>query len=197
MKIIEKDYIGDAWQDAFDFIMKNGYKIMDGNQELIEYLHLILIINFPNEHDSIAESQDEKMKIWMDDNFTQIKRVPELHNAWSYGWRLYDYQGTDQIDWIINKLANKPESKSATITMLQKAGSEPYIPCVSLFDFKIRDDQLILTATCRSLDLGKKAIYNMTNLARLCNDVSKKLDIKNTCLVIYIISAHIYQEEWN
>ena len=193
--IIECDTIGEVWQEAFDFIIQNGKNIKDDNEELIEFLHLFLIVNSPEKEDPIVQKQDESMKKWMRENFTQIMRVPELNNSWSYGWRLYNFQGKDQIDWVIEKLKKKPESKSATISMLQRAGEEPYIPCVSLLDFKIRNMQLWLTATCRSLDFGQKAIHNITNLASVSKKVANELGISQNRLFIHVNSAHIYKKD--
>jgi len=192
---IEYDTIGEVWQEAFNFIMLNGKTIKDDNEELIEFLHLFLIVNSPEEEELMVQGQDASMKKWMRENFTQIKRVPELNDSWSYGWRLFNFQGKNQIEWVIEKLRKKPESKSATISMLQRAGEEPYIPCVSLLDFKIRDNQLWLTATCRSLDFGKKAFYNFTNLSRLSRKVADKLGVSKIRLFININSAHIYKKD--
>lgn len=196
MKIIERNTIGEAWEEAFDYIMKNGSKIKDEEQELIELLHLNLIINEPNELDPIAETQDNQMRDWMKENFSTVKKVPELNNSWSYGWRLYEYQGKNQIEWVINKLKKKPESKSATISMLIKPDVESYVPCVSLLDFKIRNKTLLLTVTCRSLDMGKKSIHNFCNLAKIAKDVASNLEIPHNKLYIHITSAHIYKDDW-
>jgi thymidylate synthase len=193
--VIECETIGEAWQRAFDLIMQNGKSIRDDNEELIELLHLFLIVNSPEKELLVIQNHNETMKKWMRENFTQIIRVPELNNSWSYGWRLFNFQGKNQIDWIIKKLKKKPESKSATISMLQRAGEESYIPCVSLLDFKIRNNQLWLTATCRSLDFGQKAIHNMTNLARLSEKVADKLGISQNRLFMQINSAHIYKKD--
>ncbi len=195
MKVIEGETIGEVWKAAFDFICKNGKEVKDEDQDLLEYSPLYLIIRSPNEKDPIAESQSESIKNWMRDNFTNVKKIPELNNSWSYAWRLYDFQGVNQIDWIVKKLKNKPESKSATISMIQKAGSESYVPCVSLLDFKVRDGVLSLTATCRSLDFGKKAIHNFTNLAVLAKKIAIQLKISKAILSVFVISAHIYKKD--
>ena len=196
MKTITQNTIQDAWRRAFRFIRKKGQKIKDNEEELIEALNLFLIINNPEEEKLVTESQKD-IQHWMHENFNEIKKIPEIGNSWSYAWRLYDYQGVDQINWIIEKLKSKPESKSATITMLQKAGEESYVPCISLLDFKIRDNALWLTVTCRSLDFGRKAIYNFYNLAELAKKVANEINLKNIKLFIHAISAHIYKEDWN
>jgi len=193
--VIECDTIGEVWQETYDVIIKNGKSIRDNNEELIELLHVFLIVNSPEKEIPISQGQNKVMKKWMQENFTQILRVPELNNCWSYGWRLFNFQGVNQIDWIIEKLKKKPESKSATISMLQRAGEESYVPCVSLLDFKIRSNQLWLTVTCRSLDFGQKAIHNMTNLAGLSQKVASRLEISQNRLFMQINSAHIYRKD--
>ena len=195
MIVIEQDTIGKAWQEAYNHIKDNGTSILDDNKELLEILHLNLIINQPSKFDEVQQSQKGPMKEWMDKNFSEIKKVPELNNSWSYGWRLYNFNDINQLEWIIEKLNKKPESKSATISLLNVAGSESYIPCVSLLDFKIRDNVLILTTFCRSLDFGRKSIHNFTNLAEILKKVAIGVNVENTCLVIDIASAHIYKED--
>lgn len=194
MKVIETETIGQAWREAVKLILDKGDEITDDEKQLLEIINLSIIVNDLGDKDGIGKDLDDDLKEWMEDNFNTIKRVPELNNSWSYAWRLYDFQGVDQIQWVIDKLKKKPESKSATITMLQKAGIESYVPCVSLLDFKLRNQKLILNVTCRSLDFGKKALHNFTNLADIANKVAKKLNICKSKLILHVNSAHIYSD---
>jgi thymidylate synthase len=193
---IETNTIGEAWEKVVKSIRENGSLMKDEDQELLELCHVWIHIIHPSANDPMISKMDPIMEKWMRDNFTLIKKVPELKNSWSYGWRLYKYQDKiDQIAWVIDVLKKKPESKSATITMLQGAGIEPYVPCVSLIDFKIRNKTLWITATCRSLDFGKKAIFNMVNLVNIGQEIAAKLSIKNIELFLNVISAHIYKQD--
>ncbi|MEM3564324.1 MAG: thymidylate synthase, partial [Candidatus Jordarchaeaceae archaeon] len=114
----------------------------------------------------------------------------------SYGYRLRNYRGRDQLQWVKEKLEKKPETKSATITMLMPGEDKAYIPCVSLLDFKVRNNTLHMTATCRSLDLGKKALFNFLALKRVADEIKDELDVPNLTLNIHIISAHVYEKDW-
>jgi thymidylate synthase len=67
---------------------------------------------------------------------------------------------------------------------------------VSLLDFKIRNNSLWLSVTCRSLDFGKRAIHNFTNLASIAKKVANALEIEKFKLFIHVISAHIYKQDW-
>lgn len=197
MKVIQSNNIYDAWDEARDLVMTNGRDIEDDGELLVELINLFIIITDPDPTlGDDAMRLDATMLKWMHDNFTKIKKINKLGNSWSYGWRLYHYMdGLDQIDYIKKKLERKPNTKSATISMLIKPGVEPYVPCVSLLDFKIRDDTLTLTATCRSIDIGKKGIYNMIELSRILTDLAGDLSIPDTRLIMHVISAHIYKKD--
>ncbi|MBD3253705.1 MAG: hypothetical protein GF383_01355 [Candidatus Lokiarchaeota archaeon] len=192
MELIQAESIEEAWKRVRDLVLANGQKVFDEGRELSEVLNISIQIASPLAENEININQNTKMKSWMEDNFSKIKKIKELDNSWSYGWRLYNFQGTDQIEWVINKLKAKPESKSATITMLQKAGAEPYVPCVSLLDFKIRNNSLYVIATCRSLDIGQKALYNFYSLRQVAEKVMKALNLTQMIFHIHINSAHIY-----
>lgn len=194
MHLIEETSIVKAWKKAKTLILKKGIKVLDDNEVLFEVLDLFLIIRKPETSDQELEIQNEEMKNWMLSNFTEIKDIPELHNSKSYGWRLYNYQGKNQIDWIIDKLKKKRTTKSATIVTIHPE-DEDYIPCVSLLDFKIRDEELILSVTCRSLDFGKKSLYNLYALSDIAHNVAKELQINRIVLKAYVISAHVYEKD--
>ena len=195
MLIIESNSIKEAWIKAKNIILKDGKQIKDGSEALSEHLNLFLKILNPEKSTEENPVENKEMKTWMLQNFQQIKSVPELHDAKSYAWRLYCYNGKDQIKEIINKLKKKPESKSATITTFFPIEDVNYIPCVSLLDFKIRVNSLILTATCRSLDFGMKALYNFYSLSDILHHVASELGLKEILLQVYVISAHVYEKD--
>src|SRR3989338_5761033 len=166
--------IGQAWLKTCQHIFTKGQLINDGDQKLREMLHFALEIKQPSFKDKIIEKYGDKQMIdWMLSNFLEQKRVPELKNALSYGTRLFNYNGKDQIQWVINKLNEKRETKGATIPLILQ-DDESYIPCVSALDFKIRDDKLMITAFCRSIDFGKKAYANMVALHKIQQAVAEK-----------------------
>ncbi len=135
------------------------------------------------------------MANWMHANFTEKKPIPELGFTKSYFTRLHDYNGKDQLATVVTKLKSKPETKSATITMLMPNDDSSYIPCVSLLDFKIRDKKLLLTATCRSLDFGRKALYNFVELTLIGKQIQDACKVPGLELHVHVISAHIYEKD--
>ncbi|MHA1684015.1 MAG: thymidylate synthase [Promethearchaeota archaeon] len=194
MNSIHSSTLFNAWKHAAELVLKEGTTIFDDSQELVELLHLCITVNNPRIDESL-ESVDARMHAWMRSNFQDVKEVPELGHAKSYGWRLRNYNGLDQVDWVVRKLRSKPATKSATITTLVPGGDTTYVPCVSLLDFKLREGGLLLTVTCRSLDLGKKALFNMMELTRLGREIADSVGAGLRELVVHVISGHIYTED--
>jgi thymidylate synthase len=102
---------------------------------------------------------------WMRRNFTESADVAELGGARSYARRLGDYEGRDQIAWVVRRLRDDPQTRSATITTFQPITDTSYIPCVSLLDFWRVGAALELVVYAHSLDFGKKAYGNLVELS--------------------------------
>jgi len=197
MHILVCETIGRAWIDSCTMIMKKGEPQKDDDKNLRELMHFEVIIKKPSEKDELVEKHgDKEMISWMLSNFTEQKRVPELKNSLSYGTRLFNYNGKNQVEWIIQKLKEKPETKAATIPMLMPNEDKGYIPCVSLLDFKIRNGKLILTAMCRSIDFGNKVYANMLALNKIQDLVAKAVGVPCGELIMTIVSAHIYEDDF-
>jgi thymidylate synthase len=175
-------------------ILSGGRQASDDGQPINEFLDLYLEIHDPVPEPAIA-AVSPQMSAWMHANFTEKKPVPELGNSASYATRLRDYHGKNQVAAVVKKLRAKPETKSATITTIMPNDDTSYVPCVSLLDFKVRDGTLILTATCRSLDFGKKALHNLAELAAIGREVQAAVKAARLALHVHAISAHVYQAD--
>jgi len=192
--------IGQAWLQTSKFLIEEGQMMKDDDKDIKESINLLILIEKPNpEDETIQRFADPEWLKWMDSNFFKEKDIPELGNAKSYALRLFNYggQGINQIEKVIEKLKNKPESKSATITTFMPLVDSSYIPCVSLLDFFIRDNMLKLNVYARSLDFGKKAYGNLVALAKIQKQVALALGQPIGEITLFVKSAHIYKEEFN
>jgi thymidylate synthase len=127
---------------------------------------------------------------------TPVQRPQRLGKARSYGARLRDYGGRDQVEWVVERLLADPASRSATITTFEPLNDTTYIPCVSMLDFwRPRGDAVDLVVYAHSLDFGKKAYGNLVELARLQAEVAGRLDAGVGSLTIHVKSAHVYEPE--
>jgi thymidylate synthase len=197
MLVIEARTLGDAWLALSGRILREGN---DGAYEglpMRELAVVTLAVAEPDENDLvIASLADPEWLEWMHANFTRPDDVAELGGARSYGARLRDYGGRDQVEWVVERLRADPASRSATITTFEPLTDTSYIPCVSMLDFwRPHDDAIDLVVYAHSLDFGKKAYGNLVELARLQAEVAGRLGAPVGSLTIHVKSAHVYEPE--
>ena len=188
--------LGEGWLKVSRRILEEGADTSYDGQATKELALVTLSVSSPDPDDElIASLADPEWLDWMRRNFTEPADVPELGGARSYARRLRDYDGRDQVAWVIDRLRAEPETRSATITTFQPLADTSYIPCVSLLDFWRVGEALELVVYAHSLDFGKKAYGNLVELARLQWEVAAAVAAPVGSLVIYAKSAHIYEPE--
>ena len=82
-----------------------------------------------------------------------------LHGAYGYRWR--EYFSRDQLNLIVDHLKYDPDSRRAVLQIwapndLQKVVDQPKckdVPCNTQVYFKVKNDKLDMTVTCRSNDI--------------------------------------------
>ncbi len=191
MVIIDEQTLGAAWLEVARRILESGADTSYDGQPTKELALVTLTVAEPDPGDAtIAELADPDWLDWMRRNFTELDDVPELGNARSYARRLRDYGGRDQVAWVIERLRDDPETRSATITTFEPHTDTSYIPCVSLLDFWRVPGALELIVYAHSLDFGKKAYGNLVELARLQHEVAAAIGAPVGALVIHAKSAH-------
>jgi thymidylate synthase len=196
---VQSPTLGEGWLDVTRAILERGALASYDGQRTRELALLTLVVERPSSDDAtIARLGDPEWLAWMHENFFVHKDVPELGHAKSYAVRLFDYAGAghDQIAWVVGRLRDDPESRSATVTTFQPLTDASYIPCVSMLDFWLPDGALELVVYAHSLDFGKKAYGNLIELTRLQEHVARELAVPIGRLIIHAKSAHVYEPEW-
>jgi thymidylate synthase len=197
VELVETRTLGEGWLEVSRRILEAGADATYDGLVTKELSQLTLAVSAPDPEDElIASLADPDWLDWMRRNFTEPDDVPELGGARSYARRLRDYEGRDQVAWVIEKLRADPETRSATITTFQPLADTSYIPCVSLLDFWIAQGKLELVVYAHSLDFGKKAYGNLVELARLQHEVSAAVGVPVGLLLIHAKSAHVYEPEF-
>ncbi|MDO8579362.1 MAG: thymidylate synthase, partial [bacterium] len=186
---------GEAWRKAAQEVFISGDHIKDGNTNLKELMNVFLSVENPLGNDVIMDRYaDPKMIEWMRNNF--LSKNPVDSWGYSYGQRFMDFDGINQIQNIIEKLKENPESKSATITLMNPKGDKHHVPCIVALDFKVRNNQLMLTAFFRSQDVGKKIYADIICLGEIEKQVADAVDIAMGPLNILIVSLHAYEADF-
>jgi thymidylate synthase len=196
VEVVETRTLGEGWLEISRRILEAGAEATYDGQATKELSVVTLAVAEPDPEDElIASLADPDWLDWMRRNFTEPDDVPELGGARSYARRLRDYDGRDQVAWVIDRLRADPETRSATITTFQPLADTSYIPCVSLLDFWLAKGRLELIVYAHSLDFGKKAYGNLVELARLQHEVAAAVAAPVGALVIHAKSAHVYGPE--
>jgi thymidylate synthase len=197
VELVEARSLGEAWLEVSGRILDSGADATYDGQVTKELALVTVTVAEPDPDDElIASLADPEWLAWMKRNFTEPDDVPELGDARSYARRLRDYEGRDQVAWVIERLRADPETRSATITTFQPLTDTSYIPCVSLLDFWRAQGSLELVVYAHSLDFGKKAYGNLVELARIQREVAGAVGVPVGALVILAKSAHVYEPEF-
>lgn len=191
--------IGEAWLQVARRILDEGRPSTYDGLPILELRLVTLEVEHPDPDDAlIAEHANPERLAWMRANFVDRDLVAELGDARSYASRLFDYAstGTDQVQWVIDRLEDDPTSRSATITTFEPTLDTTYIPCVSMLDFWIPEHAVDLVVYAHSIDFGSKGYGNLVQLAELQHRVAAALGRPVGSLTFIVKSAHVYETEF-
>ena len=191
--IIEKNTIGEVWLEATKYILKNGKKINYRETELLEVLNLQLIINEPNANDEIVEKYGDKDVLeYMRKNFETDENVGF---GYTYKQRFFDYQGFNQIENSLANLEKRENSMDAIFSTLIPKEDVTHVPCLAMLQYIVRDETLIIIATFKSQDIGKKSYADYIEITKLFEPIKEKLGLQKMKIIANITSAHIYKDD--
>lgn len=193
----QAERIGDAWRELLEATYGSDRTVRDEGMELRELVNALVTIEAPippiEDDEFLRRNTDDELVRWMHDNFHSVDPIDGW--GYSYGSRLYDFHGVDQIGYVKEKLATDPESKSATVTAMYPPEDSTHVPCICSLDFKVRDG-LILTAFFRSQDVGRKFAPDVLALQEVFEDVATHLGVARNRMVVHVVSAHIYERDF-
>lgn len=193
MKIAEGKNIGNAWLNGCRVIMNEGKLQKDeyGNKTL-ECINLSICVENPMEMgEAVEKYADKSMISFMKDNFLSMKPIEKW--GYSYGQRIFSHNGVNQFEEVVKKLSSRPESRSATIDLMDPSCSSEHMPCACVLDIKIRDEKVVMSAFFRSQDIGKKFYADAVCCSEIMKMISEKTGKKPGNLTLSISSAHIYE----
>lgn len=183
--------IGKCWLESIHHVVNHGKPHHDGEVELLELLGLTVEISAPRQEDKIiSDHGDQTVLSRTLAKFERGASMPE--RPFTYGQRIFDMEGTDQFKWMVERLQQKPETKSATISLLVPGSTAVNLPCLTTLDAKIRHGRLDLQFFFRSQNIFGRQYANLAALAHLQNDLARRCNTVSGVLRGYVASAHIY-----
>ncbi|MDL1968792.1 MAG: thymidylate synthase [Deltaproteobacteria bacterium] len=193
MFTIDAPTLGIAWVECLSKVMRDGQTVNDEKRTLLEVCNLDIKINSISRTDPIISKYANQERIKLMHKKHKSMDIVKPFDV-SYGACLYCNQGIDQVNKIIKMLLEKRESKSATISLHTPQDLKP--TCLSLIDCKIRNDKLNMTAVYRSQNIYGSQPGNILALSEVFENVAKNVGAKMGNFYLYIISAHIYSEDF-
>jgi thymidylate synthase len=201
--VIRKKNIGDAWLSLLYHIMRYGcHKPSSYSDDQIELLDLMTVTNENMKIDDgsvIVDFKDYYLftEDELDEYYAQII-TSEPHGVnYTYGQRLRNHNGIDQIQGIIDELKKEKFSRRAIAFTwnVEKDTGNKNAPCLDLVQCNIQDNKLYLTGYIRSNDMVKAWVQNVYGLRRLQKLISDELHVNMGNLTTISCSAHIYESD--
>lgn len=184
--------IGECWEKCIQSVLMHGHTYNDEDVIIYEVLGLSLEIAHPSSKDSfITRVGDKKVIDKMLEKFS--KNVVMEDRPFTYGELIYNMNGIDQFEWMLKRLQNKHETKSATISLIIPGLNGPNLPCLSLLDAKIRKNELHLQFFFRSQNVFGRQYANFMAIADLHEKLASRIECGVGTMKGYIASAHIYE----
>ncbi len=201
--VVRGDRIVEVWVHLLAAILAFGRRDLTAytvqQRELLDVVATI--------HDE--ESSDFDLPAWMPLTREQLDAYyPQLltgerpaNIAYTYGERLFDFNGRDQIAAMVEELRETRYSRRAVAGLWDPArdarSADP--PCLNLIQARARDGKLYLTAYFRSHDVFRAWPMNAFALRRLQGEIAAQVGANCMLgdLVIISQSAHIYADSWD
>ena len=193
--ILYANTIGECWINSIKLVMNSGNEYFDEDVKIKELLGLSVEIENPKLDDEIIEELGDSLVISRTlDKFSKGVNMPD--RPFTYGACIYDKNGIDQFEWLVDRLKLKKETKSATICLLTPGSKDTNLPCLTTIDAKIRNNTLILQFFFRSQNIFGRQYANLLALAKLQYDLAQRCSVKVGSLKGYVASAHIYEYDF-
>lgn len=173
MKLIQSYSVGRLHELVVEYISSNGYQIKTEDGELsIQTEPVCLYTDTPFDAYRISKSSSFQRE-FMEKYTHDLLYGSENDFVYTYHERLFDYNGVNQIDYIVKKLSEQKRSRRAVgITwMPEKDEGIKDVPCLQYVQCCVnpRTDKLDMYVAFRSNDMlsafGANA-YALTSLQR-------------------------------
>lgn len=193
--------VAKAWPWILKHIMKFGVeKKSDYGVKQKELINLAAVIYKENPEAPEFADYFDFNKEEFEKYAPQILTPEPIEDVeYTYGQRLRDYQGIDQIQQgIIERLKSSIDSRRALACtwQVEKDIQSKSPPCVNLVQALVQNNLLHLTVYIRSNDMFKAWPQNALGLRRLQNLIAKEVKTGLGALTTISCSAHIYEQDF-
>jgi thymidylate synthase len=187
------DRFSEGWLTCLRKVLDAGHLTHDGQIRLKEVVNVSLSAWACDSQDLVnAGASPDRLRL-MVEKYETLAVLPAYRI--SYGKLFREHAGVDQIEWLVERLRLRPETKSATIGF--HIPGDDVLSCISLVDCKLRAGLLHLTAVFRSQNVFASQPGNACALRRVQTRIAEGVGVPPGALTLHVMSAHIYEGDWD
>ena len=191
----------DGWIRIIRKIMDNGMLRLDERGSDTKWHENVMIHIEDPYSNRVSEKYPFSEKILKEKYATQLLNPDRMDFDYTYGERLNAWgdEGINQIDYVIRKLKDNPNSRRAVATTWdpRKDTHVDEVPCLNHFVFMTHDGILDITVMIRSNDMYGAWPANVYALGELLSYVSERTDLEHGTITTLSVNAHIYKNDWS
>lgn len=185
-----------AWLEILKTIFSKGQDVKSASNLVKELLNLFVEIENSHELD-----HPEYFRLFDKKVYKQVLSIYRFggrkYRGYNYGERICNEDDFNQVEKVVHILSQDPLSRSATIVLSRPQKDQFHLPCIMDINFKIRNEQLLMTLIFKSCDISKKFVPDIFSLGRIHLEISQKLQIARGPIHAFIMSAQIHEEDFN
>ena len=197
---IEGKKVADVWLKVLDRIMKFGHeKMSQYGEKQRELVDIITVITKDDPDEPHLPSYLYFNKEDLINYYPQMMTDSVFEGVeYTYGSRLRNHDGINQIEAIIEELRIENYSRRAVAFTwnVQKDCKNSKSPCLDLVQALVQDNILYFTAYFRSNDMYRAWPQNAYGLLKIQKEVAETLGLLIGKMVIISCSAHIYERDF-
>lgn len=199
------DTAAQTWLKVLNNIMRYGRNKQTRytqENELKELLNMVAVVYNEDPDNPYLPHFFPFSKKDLDVYYPQVlsaKQIPGI--AYTYGQRLRNHDGVDQIQNIIDLIKSRPFSKKMIATTIHVKDDWSQVnngdtPCLTQLLCSVQDDQLFMTVHFRSQDMVHGWPRNVFSLRKLQKLIADETGLRLGALTIITHSAHIYSDDY-
>ncbi|WP_436758415.1 hypothetical protein [Streptosporangium sp. V21-05] len=172
------------------YVTHNGGPALDDRGPIIEAPAVLFEVTGLAWDDPVLKCYGDAGKIPLySSKFSERSVVPPF--KYSYGGRLRQFLGVDQLGWISDVLRAKPYTKSGWISLTAPGEPPDAVPCLTSLAFRLRAGRLVMTAAFRSQNVFTSYL-NYVPLRGIQSEVADGLTVGCGSMRVFVDVPHIY-----
>jgi thymidylate synthase len=209
--IIHATNPADGWIRALGFVMQCGHvRVTRKREKIAHYFNILATMPVLYEHEEVASCFGTTHASPFDFSLADFETYYQSFISssklegveYGYGERAQNWRGHNQVEEVIQRLQDAPDTKRATIVFLESPDLSELedAPCLTHTTYSIMEGELHSTAVYRSHDIYEGWPFNVLALLRLHRYIVQRLSDQGIGLGTFTVlseNAQIYERHWD